>query len=531
MAVAMDDTVLQRYPLLRLLLFYLCGVGLADVLYVYIGMLGWYSLCGMVILLFSLLFAWVLRCRIAYGMVSSALFLMLGICNYSQARGDIEYEWEAESLLYEARVMAEPRVRQRSVLCEVEVTAVCDSSEWHRVGRKVMIYMEPDGEANALLPGDMLCFRGRVRSPRNFSDSLAFDYARYVTMQGASGVVYVPCQGWSRVGEGNVSLLERMLRFRQELLGQYMIKSFGGDAFGVLSALTLGDKRGLSTEVRELYSNAGAAHVLALSGLHVGIIYGILTFLLRGLIRKRKFRWLPEVLTVGVLWAFAFMVGMSASVLRAVAMCTLYVIARWLSDGTTSSIHVLSLSAFVMSLVRPFYLFDVGFQLSFMAMASILWFEPHLEGLFQKRAFHPVLAYLVGIVCMSLAAQLGTFPLVLHHFGTFPTYFLVTNLVVVPLLFVVMLLMMVWWALALLDISLARPLGTMLQWLVEHLNGILQNIGQWPGAVLHAEGYNALAVLFTYLFILFAGLFLVKKWSRGAVFATASLLGLLVALL
>ena len=204
---------------------------------------------------------------------------------------------------------------------------------------------------------------------------------------------------------------------------------------GALSALTLGDKRGLSKEVREAYSDAGASHVLALSGLHVGLIYGMVAMVLRGLIRRRNLRWLRELLIVVVLWGFALLVGMSASVVRAVAMCSLFAAARWVSDGTTSSLHVLSLTALVMLLVRPLYLFDVGFQLSFMAMASILCLELYLEALVRKQTLHPVMAYLAGIVCMSTAAQLGTFPLVLHHFGTFPTYFLLTNLLAIPLLF------------------------------------------------------------------------------------------------
>jgi competence protein ComEC len=240
---------------------------------------------------------------------------------------------------------------------------------------------------------------------------------------------------------------------------------------------------------------------------------------------------LPEVIIIAVLWAFALMVGMSASVVRAVAMCTLYAVARWASGGDSSSPHLLSLAASVMLLVRPLYLFDVGFQLSFMAMVAILWLEPHLEALFQKHRLHPVLAYLVGIVCMSLAAQLGTFPLVLYHFGSFPTYFLVTNLVVVPALFIVVLLMFVWWVLTLTHLPLAQLLGTLLQGLVEMLNRGLTHISHWPGAVVHVEGYTALSALFTYLFILFAGLFILKKWPRGAVFALASLLGLLLSFL
>ena len=529
MAAAMGDSI-QRYPLLRLLFSYLCGLGLADVLYPHVDSLCQLGLWG-VLLSLLLLFMSIGRRGLSYGIVAAALFLMLGVWSYAWTRGKTEYAWPPGELVYEARVATEPRARQRSVLCEVEVMAVRDSSEWRRIERKVMAYLEPSDEADALLPGDVLCFRGNVRKPYNFTDSLAFDYARYVTMQGASGTIYLSRGQWTKVGVSRLSLRERMLRLRHRLKEKYIEASFDGDVLGILSAMTLGDKRGLNPEIREVYGNAGTAHVLALSGLHVGVVYGIFALVFRSLLRKRRLRWLCELLPIVILWLFALLVGMSVSVVRAVAMCTLYVFARWLSDGSSSPLHTLSLTALLMLLVRPLWLFDVGFQLSFMAMAAILWVEPYLEELFRRHSLHPIWGYLVGLLCMSLAAQLGTFPLVLYHFGTFPCYFLLTNVFVVPSLSILLLLSLVWWVLLLIDAPWALSVGLLLQHLVECMNKVLEHIGTWPGAVLHVEGYGLGTMLFTYLFLLFAGLFAIKKWKRGALLALASLLGLLLSLL
>jgi competence protein ComEC len=228
------------------------------------------------------------------------------------------------------------------------------------------------------------------------------------------------------------------------------------------------------------------------------------------------------------LWLFALMVGMAPSVVRAVLMCTIYIIARWVSDDSSSSLHVLSLTALLMLLARPLYLFDVGFQLSFMAMVAILWLEPYLENLFLRHEWHPIGGFFVGVLCMSLAAQLGTFPLVLHHFGTFPTYFLVTNLFIAPCLSLLLVTSLVWWGLLLMGLSWAQSFGELLQYVIEYINRALQCIGQWPGAVMHVEDFSGWAVLFSYLFILFAALFVVKRWQRAAVLAMASLLALLI---
>lgn len=527
--MAIGDSI-QRYPLLRLFVPYACGIALADTLYSDVPALTSVAIAVALMVVAAMSCVYRLRhapWRMVYGVLASALFVLLGVGCYSLSRDNISYEWPSEEHVYEARVVDSPRKRARSSLCVMQVSAMADSAGWTSVQRKVFVYMEPTEAVDSLLPGDVICFRGKVRAPRNFTDDLDFDYARYVTMQGASGTVYLPSTQWARVGEGKLTLRERLLRLRLHLQDHYMHSTFSDDALGVLAALTLGDKRSLSEETRAAYTDAGAAHVLALSGLHVGVIYAMLAFMMRGVMRRRSMRWLRELLIIVVLWAFALMVGMSASVVRAVFMCTLYILARWISRDS-SSISVLSLAAFVMLLAHPLYLFDVSFQLSFMAMAAILWLDPYVETFLRRKRLPWLLAYPIGIIGMSLVAQLGTFPLSLYHFGTFPTYFLLTNLVVIPYLNVVLLLTVVWWVLVLMGLPLSTQLGQLLQHLTQWMNDGLAHISQWPYAVLHITEYSAMATMCTYLLILFLSLYLTKKWPRGLVLALASLLGLLI---
>lgn len=468
--------------------------------------------------------------HITYGVVSVVLFVLLGISSYSLTRDKILYTWPADECTYEARVLELPRKRERSLLLAVEVHAMRVSSEWVAVNHKVYAYMEPTDAAHSLLPGDVICFRGTMRPPRNFTQELSFDYAHYLTMQGASGTVYLAQEQWSRVGEARLSLREHMKRISHLLQVRYMHAVFRDDALGVLTALSLGDKRMLSNEVRATYADVGVAHMLALSGLHVGIIYAMLSFVLQGVIRRRSMRWVRELIILVALWLFALIVGMSASVVRAVSMYTLYLLARWISRDS-NAIHVLSLAALVMLLIHPFYLFDIGFQLSYMAMLSILWLEPRIERLITRHTLPRIPAYFLGIICMSLAAQIGTFPLTLYHFGTFPSYFLLTNLLVVPFLSLLLLLTFLWWMLILFGIPLSMPFGELLQQLTQWLNLCLSYIGQWPGAVLHVPHFSLLSLLFTYLLILFATLFVVKKIPRALIYALISLLGLSLSLL
>lgn len=533
--MAIGDSI-QRYPLLRLVVFYVCGIAVTNAVCPHVSLsLSWIAM-GCLSLLIALLCVYAVRrgaCRVGFGILAMSLFFFLGVFSYALSRNEVSYAWPFDERIYEARVIEPPRQRARSTLCLMQVEGFSDSSAWCGVHRKVYVYMEPTEAADSLLPGDFVQFKGCVRPPQNFSDELTFDYARYVTLQGVSGTLYLSADCWSRVGEAPLSIGDCMVRLRHRLYTQYMHTTFDEDVLGVLAALTLGERRSLNEEVRAVYSDTGVAHALALSGLHVGVIYGMLAFAMRRIVRRRSLRWLREVLIVSALWVFALMTGMSASVLRAVFMCTLYIIARWVSQDS-SPLQVLTLAGMVMLLVRPFYLFDVGFQLSFMSMAAILVVEPYLETLLgcgSARPFHALVSYFISVVCMSLAAQLGTFPLTLYHFGSFPLYFLITNLVVVPLLTVLLLVSVFWWGLALMRLPWADHLAHLLQWTVQWGNEGLACIARWPYAVLHVEYYPLSAVCFTYLFIATLVLYIVKRWTRGLAVALASLLGLVVSFL
>lgn len=530
--VPIRDSI-QRIPLLQPVVPFIGGVAVGC-LYFNVLITHRNSLCLSCLFIWAvmaLLCVWRKPCfRIFRGGWAMLMFFMLGTTYTTLCMEDVVYEWPQTKCVYKARVVDYPRERNKSMLCVVEITAMNDSSGRHGVDRKVFAYMPKDSLVKALKPGEMFCFYSQINLPHNFSEELPFDYAHYVAMQGAAGTVYIPVDRWKILGRSCPTLRERMLCRRQSLIEEYMSPAFSGGALGILSAITLGEKNSLADEVRASYADAGAAHVLALSGLHVAVIYALLSFVMQGIIRKRQWRWLSDLITVGVLWVFALLVGLSASVARAVAMCTTYTIARWVSRDS-SSINVLLLVAFGMLIFDPLYLFDVGFQLSFTAMAGILLVVPHLEMLYRQPSIHPVPAYLLGVVAMSLAAQLGTFPLVLYHFGTFPTYFLLTNMMVVPCLYVVLIISIVWWMFALFDVSVSFHIATILEFLVNAMNEMLSFIGNLPGAVVHVGTLGALTVVMIYLTMIFVLLFLLKRWPKGLLYALFSLLFLLISLL
>ena len=191
------------------------------------------------------------------------------------------------------------------------------------------------------------------------------------------------------------------------------------DAYAVVAAMTLGDKSALSQELREVYSVTGASHVLALSGLHLGIIYMLLTLLLGG---SRFFTFSPfHFFTLSAIWSFVFLVGMPVSVVRSATMLTVYALLS-LGHRDKMSVNTLAFTALLVLIVSPLSLFDIGFQMSYLSVFAILLMVPLSERLFPVGYLmtHRVIRWLWGMVAVSCAAQIGVAPLVAYYFGRLP---------------------------------------------------------------------------------------------------------------
>ena len=203
-----------------------------------------------------------------------------------------------------------------------------------------------------------------------------------------------------------------------------------GDELSVLQALSIGDKSGLDRDLRAAYRESGAMHLLALSGLHVGLVYALLDWLLRPLGGGRPARVLRSLCILGFLWTYAVITGLSASISRAVLMITFYEVSGLLS-GDRDALSALAGSALLLMLFRPESPRDIGFQLSYTAVLSILLLHPRLSGLLQTRS--RLLRRVWELLCVSLCCQATCGVLAWIYFGSFPHYFLLTTLLAIPL--------------------------------------------------------------------------------------------------
>lgn len=299
------------------------------------------------------------------------------------------------------------------------------------------------------------------------------------------------------------------LQQRAHLLERMTESGLDGEAYAIVAAMSLGDKSAVSRDLKDTYSVSGASHVLALSGLHLGIIYMLLSLFLP----RRRWPALSQLFTILVVWAFVFLVGMSVSVVRSAIMLTIYGLLT-IGQRRKMSVNVLAFSAMVMLLFKPVWLFDVGFQMSFLAVLAILLFVPLFVGVFPEGYLlqHRCLRWVWGMIAVSCSAQLGVAPLIAFYFGRFSTYFLLTNFIVIPAAFVILWLSLV--------VMLFPPLAYLLLYIVQWLNRILRGISALPGSSIEYLHPTVFQVAMIYVIIFCCYLLIerirpVRGWSAS----------------
>jgi competence protein ComEC len=277
---------------------------------------------------------------------------------------------------------------------------------------------------------------------------------------------------------------------REKLLARFSNNGIDGDAYAVVAAMSLGDKSALTHNLKDTYSVSGASHVLALSGLHLGIIYMLFSLLLP----IRRWPALSQLVIILFIWAFVFLVGMSLSVVRSAIMLTLYGLLS-IANRDKMSINALAFTAIAMLMWNPSWLFDVGFQMSFMAVLAILLFVPLFEDVFPAEFLmeHRWIKRIWGLVVVSCSAQFGVAPLIAFYFGRFSTYFLLTNFIVIPAAMVILWLSIV--------VLVFPSLAYILLYIVEFLNASLNRITTIPGACIDGLHPSVIQVVLIYILI------------------------------
>ncbi|TAH41539.1 MAG: ComEC family competence protein [Bacteroidetes bacterium] len=390
---------------------------------------------------------------------------------------------------------------------EVEISTLKIGSDLHNVNGKCLVYVRKDSSLINLEYGDQIVFLKRpldIKAPLNPG---AFNFQSWLRNKQIYHQVFLKSSEFIIIQkEQGSAFMRTAISWRNYLLKAIRKAGITGQEEAVLSALILGQDDEIDSELRQSYSTAGVMHILAVSGMHVGLIYAALCLLIRFPGKNRKFKWIKTVFLIICLWFYAMLTGLSPSVLRAAMMLTFLVVG--ISLGRSSNpLNILSASAICLFIIfSPNLIHSAGFQLSYLAVGGILFLYKPLHSIYIPKTW--LTSQIWSILAVSLVAQVATFPLSLYYFHRFPNYFLLSNLLVIPLGTVVIfggiiVLFFSWWP------FVSLFLGKVLSTLIYMLNSSVAFLGNLPGSstdsvYLSLAGMSLLYVsiiLLTYYFL------------------------------
>jgi len=368
---------------------------------------------------------------------------------------------------------------------------------------KILINFKKDSLKNKLQVDDKLLVNTLFLEIKKPLNPHGFNYKKYLQNQ----------QIYHQINSSKIQVLLLPKRDKtikgiatsvREIINEALVKNgFKNDELAVINALLLGQRQNISRELQQNYAGAGVIHILAVSGLHIGIILLILTFLFKPLHYFKNGKIIALFFVILILWGYAIIAGLSASVVRAVTMFTAVAIGMSF-NRPTNVYNTLVISMFFLLLFNPYYLFEVGFQLSYLAVFSIVWIQPKLYGLWRSTFWLPNKIW--QLFTVSIAAQIGVLPLSLFYFHQFPGLFFLSNLVIIPFLGIILIGGIVIISLSVLGI-LPLIIGNTYSFIIQQMN----NFVAW---VSFQEAFLIQNISFSFALLLafYACFFLVIKW-------------------
>lgn len=495
------------YPFLRIIITFIIGILIAKFQLIVVS-LNHYSSYALLVLIFIFLLVWFsnisnrLFITGNLGLIIVMLVAIIRFDYYSEINNPdhiIHSNKKIEG--YVAEVNSACVVKEKYFIYEVDIVKVLIGNDVEQKQGKVHLYIRKESLLDKPLKyGDKIALNQspfRLPPPKN---PYEFNYMEYMAGRNIYFQQFVDVEQIKVIGLGSpYSIMAWCLSLRNHF-GSLIEKHVKGkQETAIAKALILGIRDGLDQDIKRSYSASGAMHVLAVSGLHVGIIIVIISFLLRPIAKNKAGKIISSMISIIFLWVFAFVTGLSPSILRAVTMFSVIIIGQ-MFYSRPSIYNSLALSAFVLLFYNPNFLFSVGFQLSYIAVLGIVYIYPLIHNSYTFDNW--LLEKMWAITCLSIAAQLATFPLTLYYFHQFPVYFLISNLLVIPAAFLIMSLGI---ALIVFGLTpLALLIGMVLQKLIYALNAVVSFIEKLDFSLIDWLYLSPLQTIFIYLMIVFS---------------------------
>jgi competence protein ComEC len=416
--------------------------------------------------------------------------------------------------------LQEPLVEKaKTFKAEASVEAVMIDNEWKEATGKILVYFSKDNILKLDYGSQVILYKP-LQEIKNSGNPGSFDYRKYNAFKGVFHQVFLKANEYVVTNTTNENEIKKWLFGVRFWVIQKLKKYIKGEReAAVAEALLIGYRDDLDKDLVQAYSNTGVVHIIAISGLHLGMIYMALVWLMTPFKRKKWIRWIRPLVILTVLWVFTLLAGGVPSILRSAVMFSFIVLGETL-NRKSSIYNTLASSAFVMLCINPYYLFDIGFQLSYAAVVSIIAFQKTIYNWAYIQ--NKILNFFWKLTSVTLAAQILTVPIIFYAFHQFPTMFILTNIVVVPLSSGILfgeLILVICSAIPVL----AQFVGTITSSLLAIMNGFIERINRFPYAVYDGIQNSLVETIFLYLFIIAISYWLMNKTKAALSFAIAAM--------
>jgi len=370
-----------------------------------------------------------------FGYILPVFVFLLSIGNYKSKNDSLNQNYFQRNNYqnYQLRINEPPTYKNKTIAFKVDVLTRNDTS----VIGKSLVYIQKSKLSKQLNYGDVIICNTKFNPIIANKNPLEFNYANYLKLFNIHHQAFITSDNWKKIGEKPNQLFKLTYSISSYLSNIINTSKLTYNNKAIAKALLIGEKEDLDKDILRTYSSAGAMHVLAVSGLHVGIVMLVLIFILKPIKQLKYGHKIYITLILSGVWSYAFITGLSPSVLRSALMFSFIIIGKELQRETSIYQSIL-ISAFILSIINPLVIFKVGFQLSYLAVLGIVYLQPKIYNLIYVK--YKILNYIWQISSVSIAAQIATFPIGLYYFHQFPNFFLISNLVVIPLAFIIILL-------------------------------------------------------------------------------------------
>ena len=371
---------------------------------------------------------------------------------------------------------------------------------------KILLNIPKDSASHELEIGTSLLIKGILTKNKPPNNPNQFDYSRYLENKQIYAQLYADISEIKTGSKIQKNVWYYSSKLRARILQNLEKNNFNKTELNVALALILGQRQEISADIIRDYQYAGAVHILSVSGLHIGFILLFVTFLLKPIPNTRRGSFIKLIIILLSLSSFAIIAGLAPSVVRSVTMFSFVALGSHLRRSV-NIYHTLLVSILLILLVEPSFLFDVGFQLSYVAVFFIIWLQPLLTTLWNPKTKFSKYAW--DILTVSFAAQIGTLPLSIYYFHQFPGLFFITNLLIIPMLSIIMALGVVVMILAAFNI-IPIFLSQLLEWSIYYLNKTINTIASFEQFIIQDIPLHFYVLISSYL-LLFTMIIWFKK--------------------